>query len=94
MASEIFHDKMDGFHKVENGTANSQNSSSQKHKIASDLLSLIREPTLMTQNLFLRANHQNFWDHHFQRLKMIDPIIKVSDCVSRHLSTRAFLMSQ
>jgi len=94
LSSMKFHDKIDGFQKVSKGLMNSEKTASQKYKISVDLYSLLQEPVLITQNLFLRAYHMNFWQPHFQWLKMIDPVSKVSGFASRHLSTRTFLMHQ
>ena len=47
---------MKGFQKVAKGLSNAEKSGAQKHEIASDLLSLVEEPVLITQNLFLRAH--------------------------------------
>ena len=55
LSSVKFHEKRTGFEKVAKGLMNSEKTASQKHKITSDLCSLLHEPVLVTQNFFLRA---------------------------------------
>ena len=92
MASIKFVEKMNDFKKIALGITNTEKTSSQRSKIASDLKSLLEEPALLTMVLFLYCYHTSFWQPHFQWLKMIDPISKVSGYASRHMSTRTFIM--
>ena len=90
----LFTAKMDGFRRVAVGITNTEKTGCNRNKIASDLHSLMHEPVLITQNLFLKSYHAHFWLPHFEWLKIVDPISKVSGHASRHLSTRAFMISQ
>ena len=44
-------------------------------------------------NYFLCSHHASLWESHFGWLKLVDPTRKVSGCVSRNVSARAFLMN-
>jgi len=92
MAAVQFVDKMDTFGKVALGITNVEKTGSQRNKIASDLCSLMDEPALITIIFFLYSYHTSFWEPHFQWLKIIDPISKVSGYASRHMSVRTFLI--
>ena len=66
MSSPNCYEKRVGFEMVATGVIKSKKSDSKTHEVASDLLCLVREPVLVTQNGFLRDHHMNFWTPNFQ----------------------------
>ena len=85
---------MDGFEKVALRITNGEKSGSQRNKVASELYSLIREPSLVSMAYFLQGYHLLFWKPNFDWLKLKCPVTKVSGYASRLISTRAFIVSQ
>ena len=94
MASMQFTTKIDSFQCIAIRATNAEKTGFDCKKIVSDSCSLMHEPVLTTQNLFLKSYYMHFWLPHFEWLKIVDPISEVSGYASRHLSIHTFITSQ
>ena len=90
LACSHFIDLKEGFYNIDFGATKSEKSKSHRSKVESELCSSLAEPLLITIAYFLRGYHVLFWKPHFDWLKIVDPIEKVSSCALRNVSAREF----
>ena len=57
--------KIKGFQKLSSGATNTEKSTSQRNKVASDFHSLLKEKALITLSCFPSSCHNGFWLPHF-----------------------------
>ena len=87
-------EKWDGWYKVAESTKNASNSGSLPHRLASILISLMGEPKLQMNLMFISGYSRAFFIGHFKWLQSHDAVAKKNGFLSRHMAMRTYLMKR
>ena len=67
---------------------------SSKCETASDFLSLVNEKVIVTMVHFIFGFYIKYWLAHFIIMQQHEPLVRNSNCISRHMAIQFFKMNK
>ena len=94
LSIEKFTENMSKYVVFAQSLVNSYKTDNAKNEVASDFLSLAKEPAIITMIYFVQGFYNAFWKSNFHILKQKDPILDRSGYIVRHMAIIYYCMQK